>query len=98
MKEAKLPEIDPRFVFVAFDTATTPPDDIIQHFKDRWWVVHPDKGIVYWKHNENHMSPLCNRTEELAKRICASMCGPWAEVKFFPSVFRRIRPQDFCGH
>ena len=76
--------------FVALEKATVPPVGLIEHFKDCYWVVHPTKGVVFWKH-----SPQCNSNKEIADRIAKSMY-PWAEIKLIPSVFRRINPHDYC--
>ena len=39
---------DPRLKFVPEAEASVPPGGLIEHFKDRYWVVHPEKGLVYW--------------------------------------------------
>lgn len=79
--------------FIPLDVATVPPNDLIRHIKDCWWVVHPTKGVVFWVKNKAY-SPQCNHNEELAKRFASGMY-PWAEVRFIPSVFHKIHPQDF---
>lgn len=93
----QVPIDDPHLVFVPFEEASTPPSGIIEHLKDMWWIVHPQKGIAYWRHggpSSKHLSPWCNKSEEITRRIFASF--PWADVKFIPSVFRRINPRDYA--
>jgi hypothetical protein len=84
-------EDDPRLRFVPIETATTPPANLIDHIKDAWWVVHPQKGLVFW---DKHRAPQCNRSEDITRRIAGAMY-PWAEIRFIPSVFLRINPHDY---
>ena len=84
---------DERMVFVSFEKATVPPAGLIEHIKDSWWVTHPEKGVAFF--DKRRQSPQCNRNEEIARRIGGMY--PWAEIKFIPSVFRRIDPQDYVS-
>ncbi len=76
--------------FVPIEKATIPPSGLIEHFKECFWCVHPEKGIVFWKR-----SPQCNTNKLSATRIRDHMY-PWAEVHFLSSVFRKINPHDYC--
>jgi hypothetical protein len=79
---------DPRLSFVSLKEATVPPAGLIEHIKDRWWVVHPEKGVCYFK-----TSPLCNASKKIvSERLCNYS---WAEARFIPSVFRTINPNDY---
>lgn len=78
-----------RYVFVPIEKAVVPPSGLIEHLKDRWWIVHPEKGLAFF--DKKLMAPQCNGSETLARRLAPE----WAEVRFFPSVFRRIDPQDY---
>lgn len=89
-----VPEDDPRLFFTSTEKAITPPAGLIEHLKDRWWVVHPTKGLVFW--DKHHMAPQCNSNEAVARRIWEQMY-PWAEIKFIPSVYRSINPQDYVS-
>ena len=84
---------DKRLFFLPFEKATTPPVGLIEHISNGWWVTHPEKGLAFW--HQKHRSPQCNQSESLILRL-ASMY-PWAEIRFFPSVFRSINPQDYVG-
>lgn len=84
-------EIDARLIFVPLDKATVPPSGLIEHIKDHWWVVHPDKGLAFW--DKKLMSPQCNSNEAVTRHL--ARVYPWAEIKFIPSVFRRINPHDY---
>lgn len=82
-------ENDKNLNFVPVEKAIVPPAGLIEHIKDHWWLVHPTKGIVFWKH-----SAQANQHEVLARTW--QLKNPWAEVMFLPSVFRRINPSDYC--
>ena len=88
---------DPRLKFVPIDQLTTPPPGLIEHLKDRFWIVHPDKGAVFWNADKKgrDLSPQCNSNKDCAEAVFIKMY-PWAEIKFIPSAFRRINPQDYC--
>ena len=78
------------------EAVVPPPPDLIKHVKDCWWIVHPEKGLVVWLGpGRRHFSPQCNRNKEIAERMMPMY--PWAEVKFFPSVFYKIDPNDYVG-
>lgn len=96
MTTKQISEDDPRLVFVPIEKATVPPAGLIEHIKDRWWAVHPTKGLVFWKATprETHLSPQCNRSEVGTREIFYRMY-PWAEIQFIPSVFRSIRVSDY---
>jgi len=91
MEKGPIPEDHPRLVFLPFDKAVDPPSGLIEHLKDHWWVVHPIKGLVFW--DKRNQSPICNSNKTLTERF--TKFYPWAEVRFFPSVFRRINPNDY---
>ena len=82
-------ETDKHLRFVPLNKATIPPSGLIEHFKDCYWVVHPKKGVVFWKH-----SPQCNANKVIADRIAEHMY-PWAEVKLMASVLRRSNGHDY---
>lgn len=86
-----LSENDPRLVFVPLEKAVIPPSGLIEHFKDRFWAVHPVKGLVFW--DKRHMAPQCNGNESIARTM--RRMYPWAEIKFISSVFRKINPSDY---
>ena len=88
---------DPRLKFVPLDQLTTPPPGLIEHLKDRFWIVHPDKGAVFGNPDKKgrDMSPQCNSNKDCVEAVFINMY-PWAEIKFIQSAFRRINPQDYC--
>jgi hypothetical protein len=80
-----------RYVFIPVEKAIVPPPGLIEHIKDHWWLVHPEKGVAFY--DKRAMAPQCNSNRFIVERVLAS--SPWAEVRFIPSVFRRIDPQDY---
>lgn len=81
-----------RFVFVPLEKATVPPSGLIEHIKDRWWMAHPEKGLVFF--DKKAMAPQCNSSEKIARHFASAY--PWATVVFVPSVFRTINPNDYA--
>jgi hypothetical protein len=88
------------YVFVPVDVAMVPPNGLIEHFADRWWCVHPEKGLAFYNPRNSRGrrtgagSPQCNSSETLARAI-GERCCPWAEIRFIHSVFRRIDVHDY---
>lgn len=89
-------EDDKQLRFIPEAEAVVPPYDLIKHIKDCWWLVHPTKGLLVWvgPHKRN-FSPQCSPNKEITERL--HWMAPWAEIKFFPSVFHKINPQDYCS-
>jgi hypothetical protein len=85
----QLAEDDPRLSFIALEQATIPPSGFIEHIKDKWWIIHPTKGVCFYKEH----SPQCNSNEKISKRFLTIY--PWAELRYIPSVFRTVDPRDY---
>ncbi len=90
-------EDDKRLRFLPEKEAVIPPADLIRHEKDCWWLVHPAKGLLIFVGSNGRLySPQANANKAIVESL--HWMAPWAEIKFFPSVFYRINPQDYCGH
>lgn len=87
---------NPMLSFVPIDEATVPPGGIINHYKDRWWAVCPERGVVFHRANKRSKSgsPQCNGNEVIARKVIGGLY-PWAEIRFIPSVFVRININDY---
>lgn len=85
---------DKRLRFVPIEEATVPPVGLIEHIKDYWWVVHPEKGVVFWRPNPRVEVPQGNFNKVVTEGIIKRMY-PWAECRLIPSVFRSIDPKDY---
>ena len=70
--------------FIPLEEALTPPEGIVYHRVNRWWVVHPTKGLVIWR----RFSAQCNSDKRCIEHI-RDRLYPWAEIHFMPSVFTR---------
>lgn len=79
------------FTFILIEVAIVPPSGLIEHLKDRWWIVHPEKGLPFYK----GFAPQCNSNEILTRRLSKNF--PWnVRIQFIPSVFHSINPHDYC--
>jgi hypothetical protein len=66
--------------YISFDEAAKPRDGEVM--VDRWWVVHPDKGLAV--HGEGALQ--CNTNGSLPQRLAKAYGAPH-EVRFFPIAF-----------
>lgn len=78
-----------RFKFIAFDKASQAPAGLVKHYKDHWWITHPDKGVAFFEGK----FAQANTSESIARSLAKNY--EWAEVKFMPSVFISIDPRDY---
>lgn len=63
-----------------------------QVIADSWWMVHPSKGLVFYR----KYSPQCNIDSRISKKL--AWMYPDCEVAFFPVVFVPIRHQPPGGY
>ncbi|MCP3962412.1 MAG: hypothetical protein GY719_31610 [bacterium] len=49
---------------------STPPDGFADILRDRWWQVHPEKGLVIYT-TGGAFSPLCNTNRSVVERMPA---------------------------
>lgn len=76
---------DEKFLrFIPIDKAVEPVSGSNFCYKKRWWVVHPQKGIVFYGR-----SPQCNVKKEITDHI-AKKNYPWAEVQYLEYVFIQL--------
>lgn len=93
---SNIPADSPLIKFLPFDEAITPPDGFVQHFKDHWWCVHPEKGLVFYTKGLKIPQPQCNKSEDVCRFVGAKLYGDWVEYRFLPSVFIKISLSDCC--
>jgi hypothetical protein len=82
--------------FIPFETAITPAEG--HCFVDRWWMVHPEKGVAFYATKrrsyelepgeEDEPSPQCNSSESTARHLQQKL-HPDCETRFIPVVFVR---------
>lgn len=76
----------PRLRFVSLGDLALPPAGLCWHYKDQWWAVDPQRGLIFWQQrNSMWRSPQCNRQEAATRKLVAKFY-PWAEVRFFESI------------
>lgn len=83
-----------QFRFVPEGVAVVPPNGLLIHYKDYWWVVHPEKGLAFYWRGFGNGSGQCNQNEAIVRKLAQSY--PWATVKFIPSAFFTIDPRDYA--
>lgn len=75
---------------IPFETAITPVSG--QCLANRWWAVHPEKGLAFYMRKALYLSfdeepsPQCNPTEWIARRLTSQMY-PDHETQHIPVVF-----------
>lgn len=74
-----------KFVYLPLEVATTPPPGQVRHFKDHWWAVDPERGLLFYKMGRSR-SPQCNTNQAITDRLKPH----WAESRLIPSVFVRV--------
>jgi hypothetical protein len=89
---------DPRLRFIALDKASALKEGIVYCYLNRWWAVHPEKGVIFYRPNKRGHggSPQCNNNEAIVRQLTARLY-PWAEVRLIPVVIERVDPSDYCG-
>lgn len=87
---------DPRLRFLSLEKAAEPVDGFCRIIKDRWWCVHPERGLIFFSLNKRHRpgSPQCNASEQLARSIGLKLY-PWAEIRHMPVVYMDADPRDY---
>ena len=74
---------------VPFDEATTPREGNLWCRTNRWWVVHPEDGVMFYgvKGRLADASPLCN-SDEVIVQYLQQKHYPDCEVRFIPVVYQ----------
>ena len=98
------------YVFLPVDEATAPGQGgFFQHYVDAWWVVHPERGLVFFNPKNTRTgrrrfgrygSPQCNADERISRKVGADTAGsvfPEVEIREFPSVWVPIDISDYQG-
>jgi hypothetical protein len=92
---------DDRLVYLP-EGDTLSATGMAQVLRDRWFSVHPERGLIFWQCEKRRKgqlrgaSPQCNGSEAIARDLAARMY-PWAETKFFPLVLVPINVSDYSN-
>jgi hypothetical protein len=89
---------DPRLVYLP-ETDVLKARGTVMAYHDYWWMTHPEKGLVFYKHNTRDHSLRgahiqANNNKEIAEGLGKRMY-PWSVVKQFPLVLVPINPNDY---
>jgi hypothetical protein len=88
-------ENDLRLVFIPMAEVVDAPPGLIYHWKDMWWIHHPEKGLAFLRLNRvKH--PLANLNERITMDMI-NRSYEWAECKFMPDVFLKARSSDWTN-
>lgn len=85
-----------RWRFLPKDQAINgPTHGFCQVYSNRWWVVHPEKGLAFfWSKGVKGLgSPQCNSNESISRRLGTTIEG--ATLEFIPRVFVPINLGDW---
>lgn len=94
---------DPCFVWMAEEDFTR-SNGIVQVYRDRWWVCHPETKSVLFVHvglrkgkkaNLEDASPQCNAQESVMQSIVPKTY-PWAKIRFVPLLLKPINVRDYA--
>jgi hypothetical protein len=86
-----------KFLYLPLDKARRPTASMVSVYRDRWWAVHPDRGLLMYRgrrlklYGGISVSPQCNPHKSIAEQLCP----PFAEVMFLDLVFVPIAVYDF---
>ena len=90
---------DPRLVYLP-ETSLLAANGMVQVLRDRWFSVHPERGLIFWQAEQRRFgqlkgaSPQCNSGEAIARSL-ATQLYPWAETRFYALVLLPIDLRDY---
>ncbi|QIG70562.1 hypothetical protein PP744_gp093 [Rhizobium phage RHph_N38] len=90
---------DKRLVFLP-ETDILKASGTCDALRNRWFAVHPDKGLIFWQVETRRQGqlrgafPQCNSSKHITEDLITRMY-PWAEVKFFDLVLVPININDY---
>lgn len=87
---------DPRMSFIQFDKVADPDGLYVEVFRDRWWVVDPERGVALWRERGmTSLSPQCNASEAITRSLVECLY-PWADVRQVPMVLVPIDVRNYA--
>lgn len=78
--------------YVSIEEATKPRDGEV--LCNRWWVVHPEKGLAFFRMNPRarHRAAQCNHDRAIVEHFCTTMY-PGHQPQLIEAVFTGPAPQ-----
>jgi hypothetical protein len=88
-------ENDPRLVYMKEEKLIKPKAGRVLCYLDAYWIVHPDKGVLFWKSTPKakYLAPQCN--QNVVAETIKGRLYPWATVKQIPQVFI-VDDAEYC--
>jgi hypothetical protein len=87
------------YAFLPVAEAVSPAKTgFFQHWVDAWWIIHPDKGLAFYRRGRRGLgAPQCNTSEQIARMVLGSAPPPWegAEVRKIASAWVPIDIDDY---
>ena len=74
-------------VFVPLEEAIQIPEGLCTIYKNRYWLIHPDKGLIFYYFHRS-LYPQCNTDFSIADRI-RNVLYPWATIEKVDTVFAK---------
>lgn len=50
-----------KYVYLPWEKVTDPHGYLCEVFKKQWWIVHPEKGLVFWEDRNGWKFPQTNK-------------------------------------
>lgn len=83
-----------RCTFLPETEATKPTKgQFFRRVVDSWWVVHPEKGLVFY--GKHFRSPQCNLNEAITRKLSDGMYEFPHEVKFIELAWVPVDLNDY---
>lgn len=84
-------EIIAAMTYLSVEDATTPTAGAVCSV-DRWWAVHPEKGLMFYR----RYSPQCNANPDIVRTMIKKMY-PECEARHFAVVYipTRLQSHDY---
>jgi hypothetical protein len=92
------------YEFLTIDEAASPVSEgAYMHYVNRWWVVHPERGLAFWnpvmkrtrrRRSEGLGAPLCNEREHIQRHMARAIAegGLWpAEARCLMSAWVPVK-------
>lgn len=77
--------MESKLIFVDLEELTTPRNGQVV-MTDRWWVVWPGRGAVFYRFGRTGISPQCNSSRVFVENLCKELYPDCVPV-FIPVAY-----------
>lgn len=81
-------ENDKKLTFRPMASVIDAPNGLLLHWRDHWWMHHPEKGLVW------HLGISLAYPDPTKVRGWINGRYPWADMLFMPDVFIKVKASD----